>query len=156
MISGGLLTGASLALGAIGTGVQVRGQQIASAASDRLEKLREKQMNLESARMRRQTVREAIMARSTALSNATAQGAEGGSGLQGGYGQISGQMNRNIQGINQSQEIGTQMFRENAAVARGQSMSNMGSSISGFGGMVANNAQQLTRLGRYYSGYNNL
>ena len=77
-----LFAAVSLAMGAIGLGLQaagtmatMEGNRQAAAASKRAEDLRQKQMNLESMRQRRQVIRNAVRARSMALSGATAQGA---------------------------------------------------------------------------------
>lgn len=56
-------------------------------------------------------------ARATGLVAATAQGAQGGSGLQGAYGQISGQTGVNLLGVLQNLEIGRNIFGLNEGIS---------------------------------------
>jgi len=129
----------ALAATAVGVGVQVKGQRDAAKASRRSEALRKRQADLESSRERRKVVRQAVIARSQALSGATAQGSQGGSGLQGTMGHISSQSSSNLLGINQGQEIGAGIFKANSDIASGQSMSALGSGISSLGQMGVSN-----------------
>lgn len=55
-------------------------------------------------------------ARSAALTGATAAGSSRGSGLQGGYGQISGQAGTNLLGVQQNLQIGRSIFDLNAQI----------------------------------------
>lgn len=103
-----------------------------SKESQKLEKLRELQMNLEATRMIRQQVRTAAVARATALTAATNQGAGQSSGLQGGLSQISAELGSNISGILQSQNIGQRMFKINRTLTRfGTEANQLQSSIAG-------------------------
>lgn len=145
------LTGLTIGAGIVGTVLQIKGQATAAAASKKAEDARKRQMNLEADRMRRQAIREAIVARATALSNATTQGAQDSSGLAGGIAQVTGQEGRNILGINQNQEIGNIIFDQNAKMAQGNSLANLGSSVQGFGSMIGQYTPQLTRIGNYYN-----
>src|SRR5690606_1025739 len=79
-------------------------QKSAIAAQQKAENARQQQMNLDASRRRRESIRQSIQARAFALANATAQGAENSSGLEGGYGQIAGRLGTNVLGINQNQE----------------------------------------------------
>lgn len=133
---GGLLTAGA---GIAGTALTYMGQKKAAAGAERAERLRERQMNLQAARDRRQTVRQAIIARSQALASATSQGAEGGSGIQGGMSQVTAQSASNIQGINQGQQIGSQMFAANRQISQGNSQSALGGAIQGIGTLFAQN-----------------
>jgi hypothetical protein len=72
--------------------------------------LRRTQMEIQSRRQETQNIRQTQLARSMALSNATSQGAQFGSGLQGGLASISGQSNVNTQSINQNLQAGETMF----------------------------------------------
>lgn len=140
--------GASIAGGA----VQYQGQRVAAKASRAAEKLRETQMNLEADRERRTTLRQAQVARSVALSNATAQGAGESSGLEGGMAQVAGQMNTNLQSINQSQQIGAGLFKTGAQEARGKSIAAFGGALSQFGDQWNANLPTITRFGNYGMG----
>ena len=87
-------------------------------------------MNLDVQRKRRESVRQAMSARATALSNATAQGASMGSGLAGGYGQIGGDLNRNMVALNQDQQLGRQVFSANRQYASAGTLIGIGQGIS--------------------------
>jgi hypothetical protein len=82
-----------------------------------MEAERQKAMELDAKRQQREIIRNQQRARSIALASATAQGARFGSGLQGGYGQISGQSNVNALGIQQNLDIGRNMFNLNSQLA---------------------------------------
>lgn len=71
---------------------------------------REQAMELNANRAMLQNVRMNQMARSVAQMNATSQGAQFGSGLQGGIGSISGGTGTNILGISQNLRIGRNLF----------------------------------------------
>ena len=143
---GSALAGLSGLAGIVGTGVSAVGQFQQQAAMKKAEKIRSRQMSLEAMRAQRQTLREAQIARAAALSNATAQGAGGGSGIQGGMAQIAGQQNTNILGINQGLSLGQGMFAANRQLAAGQTMSSIGSGIQNFGSFLAQNQQTMNRL----------
>ena len=115
---------------AIGAVIGVFGQFQQAKAAKKAEKAREKQMNLDVQRKRREAVRQAMSARATALSNATAQGAQAGSGLQGGYGQIGGDLGRNMMALNQDQQLGRQVFAANRQYASAGAMIGLGQGIS--------------------------
>lgn len=132
--------------GLVGTGISAYGAYQQAQGNKKAEALRLRQQNLEAARARKQTVRQAIIARATALSNATSQNAAEGSGAAGGQGQISSQAASNIQGINQGQSIGLQMFRANAQIAGGQTLQSIGSGIQGFGSFISNNYETMNRV----------
>lgn len=128
-----IATVASIGLGAVGTAVQVRGANAASKAQQKAEKARKAQMRLEADRERRNIIREAQMARAVALSNATSEGAEDGSGLQGGYGQISGRAGSSIVGVNAGEKIGSTIFNANAQQARANGLISTGQGVTGLG-----------------------
>jgi hypothetical protein len=67
-------------------------------------------MNLDARRRSLEVLRNQQRARAVALTNANAQGAARGSGLQGGYGQIAGQTGVNMLGISQNLQIGQNIF----------------------------------------------
>lgn len=126
------------------------------------EQVRRKQMELDSRRRRREVIRQAQLARATALTSATAQGAGQGSGLQGGYGQISGRTGVNSLGISQNEAFGSQIFDLNAGAsnfysqaARAGSTSAMGAGLTSLGGLVLNNMGPLSSLGTYYGNVGN-
>lgn len=141
-----IATGIGLALGAGGLAIQVKGQQEQAQAQQKAEKARKQQMALDAARRRRETIREAIAARSLALSNATAQGAGEGSGIQGGFAGIAAQAGRNILDTNQNVELGTKIFNANMDAASGQSLAAFGGGVRDLGGTILDNNVNLAKL----------
>lgn len=133
---GGALSGVA---GVAGTAVSALGQAKAARAARQAEALRQRQMNLEAARARRQTVRQAIIARGQALTTASAQGASEGSGIAGGTASITAQAGQNVQATNQNQNIGAGIFSANRDIASGQTMASIGGAIQGFGQTLAQN-----------------
>lgn len=78
------------------------------------------QMKLNARRSQMEVLRNVQSARSLALAGATNQGAQQGSGLQGGYGQISGAGGNNLLGINQNLKIGETIATYNQDITNQQ------------------------------------
>ncbi len=146
-----IIAGVGLALGAVGTVTSVNAANQQASAAKRAERLRERQMELEAMRQRRAAIRTALRARSAGLVAATAQGAGSGSGIQGGYGQIGGDLGNNMLGINQGTEIGADIFQANRDGAGAASLAAFGSGLSSLGGALVSNADTLGRIGTYAS-----
>lgn len=105
------------------------------------------QMELNARRGQMEVIRNEQRARSLALSSSANQGAQFGSGLQGGYGQIAGQSGNNMLGINQNLRIGRQEEAVNQSLtdqqlamgkyggqsALGSGLSSAGSGTGSFG-----------------------
>src|SRR5690349_12770116 len=93
-------------------------QNVATKAITGLEQQTEAQrfaaMELDARRQSLEAIRQGQRARALGLTAATQQGAGFGSGLQGGYGQISGQTNQNLLGVGQNLEIGRNIFGINS------------------------------------------
>lgn len=114
--------------------------------------IRKQAMEVSARRQQMEVLRNQQRARSLALNNATSQGAQFGSGLQGGYGQVGGQSGVNALGINQALQSGEQMFGLNAQInqqkmniadasstaAMGAGLSSLGSGILGNLGTIKN------------------
>jgi len=117
---------------------QMQGEKEQIKAQKKAEKLRERQMNLQAMRERREVIRQATLARSTALATATSQGAAapGSSGLGGAYGQISGEAGRQKVAINQNQQIGQGIFAANRQYFQGSTQIGMGRAVAGGGQAV--------------------
>lgn len=147
-----IIAGIGVAAGLAGTAMQVSAASQAADASKRAERLRERQMNLESNRQRLAAIRASLRARSAALTSATAQGAASGSGLQGGYGQIGQATGENIVGVNQAQEIGAGIFTANRDSATAQSLVAFGGGLSSLGGSLIDNSATIGRVATYASG----
>lgn len=97
-------------------------QKAIFAAQQKMEIQRAQAMELDAGRRKREMIRNAIAARSMALTTATSQGASGagGSVLGGAYGGISGQTGVNMLGVNQNLEIGRNMFALNRDISTAQ------------------------------------
>lgn len=120
----------AIASGVLGLGMSIFGgvkqsqaaQQMAAAKQQiagletQQDTVRRSAMELSAKRQQMEVLRNAQRARSLALSNATSQGAQLGSGLQGGYGQIAGAENWNTSGIKQNLGFGERMFDLNALI----------------------------------------
>lgn len=105
--------------------------------------LRQKQMNLDAERRKRDIIRNAQVATAKAENAAANSGALNSSGIEGARAGISGQAGVNYLGVAQNQEIGNAMFGlENsraqqgmlAGYQRGSQKANMWDMISGVGG----------------------
>lgn len=168
--AGSVVPGVGTAIGAgvglIGMGLQMYGasqsydaaqkqnqsQQDMIKTEMQQDQLRRTAMEVQSKRQQMEVLRNTQRARSLALNSATSQGAQQGSGLQGGYGQIAGQSGTNMLGINQNLQSGEQMFDLNAQLsqqkiayaqaggqaATGQALSAVGGSLIGSMGAVRN------------------
>jgi hypothetical protein len=138
---------------------QAKAQKQALAHQMRAEELRKRQMEIDSTRKQRQMIRESQQARAKALAVSTAQGSADSTGLQGAYGQISGQSGVNVLGVRQNEEIGAGIFEQNRlttmANMRAASAGGMvatGQGLSSFGGALVNNAGTLGKIGSFMTG----
>lgn len=150
-----------LALAAVGTHQTIKATKSAEkaqlaqiAAQRRAEQLRQRQMELDAQRKRREALRNMLIARSTALANITAAGAGQGSALPGATAGIMGQFGRQIQAVNQNQIIGAGMFEANmdsftaqAANARAQGQAGVGQALVSLGGSIVQNVGAIDRVG---------
>lgn len=136
---------------------QTRVQGEISKLELQAEAQRRQQMELGSRRQSLELFRGAQRARALALTNATSQGASQGSGLQGGYGQISGDAYNNALGINQNLQIGRNIFDINAQIsplkaqltsstASYQTAASTAQGIGNIGGSLMNSASTFGKL----------
>lgn len=99
-------------------------QQMTAAETSKIqleqqqEGVRQQAMDVSARRQNMEVLRNAQRARALGLNAATNQGAQFGSGLQGGYGQISGASNTNLAGIQGSLDLGNQMFGLNNQISQ--------------------------------------
>jgi hypothetical protein len=114
----------SIGLGIVGLGMQLFGgmgqaavakqqAQVSmgiAADEQQVQVQKQQQMQLEAQRQGLQNFRNVQQAQATSLSRATSQGAEFGSGLQGGLAGASNEGFQNALGINQNLEIGKNIF----------------------------------------------
>lgn len=115
-----VIAGAGLATAAVGLFKGQKASKQAEAAQARItqasiqaERLRFKQMTLETRRRQRDIIRQSMIARSTAVSGASASGAMQSSGLLGGLGQISSQTGAALTSQGENFQIGEGLFQAN-------------------------------------------
>lgn len=108
--------------------INAANQSIAAAAASRtinqgivneqknIEGIKRQAMEVDARRQQLEIIRGQQRARALGLTNATATGSSKGSGLQGGYGQISGQSGVNLLGVQQNLQAGRGVFDANAAI----------------------------------------
>ena len=159
-ISTALIATAGVGLSAYGASQTMAGARASAAATQRqiqeelrAEALRKQAMELDARRKQMEMLRNRQRARAMALTSATAQGAAQGSGLQGGYGQISGQSNVNLLGVDQQIGIGNAMFGINQnisqarmGIAAGQAQMQQGGALTGLGGTIISNLGTIKSL----------
>lgn len=104
---------------------QVEGARVQNEANKAItglefqaEEQRMKAMEVDARRKTMEIIRNQQRARALGLTAATSQGASYGSGLQGGYGQISGQANENLLGVGQNLAIGRAIFGINSGISQ--------------------------------------
>lgn len=113
-------------------------------------------MELTARRSQMEVLRSNQMARSMAVNNATNQGAQFGSGLQGGLGQISGASGTNLLGINQNLGIGRSLFSlsnqistQKMAMADAQSQAASGQGLSSLGGVLGKSGGAFAQVAQF-------
>lgn len=143
---GAIIAAVGVAVSAAGTGFGIMGQMKAADASKKADALRERQMNLDAMRSKREAIRKNLIANANAQSIATNQGASESSALAGALGENTGVTGRNMQGIEQNRTIGAGIFAANRQIAAGESISSLGQGLGSLGGMFINNAQQFGRV----------
>lgn len=82
-----------------------------------IEATKRQAMEVDARRQQLEIIRNQQRGRALGLTTATSQGAQRGSGLQGGYGQISGQTGVNLLGVQQNLQAGRAIFDSNAAIS---------------------------------------
>lgn len=147
----------------IGSSREMAESQMREAMLQRqIQEQNHKSMMLEARRKSLEILRTQQRAQSIALQSATNQGAAFGSGLQGGYGQISGQTATNLAGVNQNLQIGENVYQLNDQISRekihqaqlgGQMAMNQG--IMSLGGSVMNTAGPLGNMMKGWGSTNN-
>lgn len=155
-----LVIGAALAIGAAGTALSISASQKSANANEDIAQqqqnanaINQQAMETDARRKQLEVVRQSQVARSVATTNATSQNAQLGSGLQGGYGQISGEENTNLVGINQNLQFGRQRFAidnvissDRMSLASGQGMAGWGSGLSSLSGSIMGAYSAFNRL----------
>lgn len=123
--------------------------------------LQKQQADLESQRRTMEIVRNNNRARAIALSNSVTGGAQYGSGLQGGYGQISGEANTQLLGVSQNQELANSLYGVNSGISNtrfaqygASSQFYSGSALTSLGGEMIQSMGAFGRLAGIGSGGN--
>jgi len=134
-------------------------QQKQIALEQKAEAQRRLAMEIKARRDQLEAVRQGQRARALGLVSATNQGAGQGSGLQGAYGQISGQVGTNILGITQPLEIGRNIFdineqisQQKIAMAQAGTQSSFGQGLSSLGSSLLANSNQISSAGTFLAG----
>lgn len=148
---------AGLSLSAASAGSQYYQQSKAADAQREQEKLREKQMNLEADRQRREIIRRTQISQATGInllggSGASVDGAT--SALSGIIGQNTGNQGYSLNAVEQNTDIGTALFASNATESQANSTASLFANIGNFGNTLADNNSQIGRLGATLFGGN--
>lgn len=138
---------AGTAISAVGTKKQASARKDMTNASIQAENARERQMNLEADRSQRENFRKAQVARATALTNTTAQGASYGSALPGAEGQIAGREGMNALAIAQNRDIGADIFSANRDYAKASSQASTWGAVANAGTSIIGLSQPIAQIG---------
>lgn len=153
-IAGIIGTAVSLAGAVIGYSAQQKMINQQAAASKKAENSREQQMQLDASHRRRQAVRESIIARATALSIGTSQGAGEGSGVAGAMGNAISMGVENVKTTNATEILGSRVFDANReyfeATRKGQAGMALGQGLQSLGGALVSNAGTIQQIGTYF------
>jgi len=132
-------------------------QQMLALQRQQMEE-QKKQMELDALRRKRDIIRQSIAARSVALTTATAQNAQFGSGLAGAYGTITGRGNSSLLALGQNLAIGENManlkMSESFAQSRyanAQSQLAFYQGLTSLGGGMLKNLDAIGRVGTTFS-----
>lgn len=159
----------SLAIGAVGLGMQIFGgissaQNAAAQAKvseneisqeQSISNAKQQAMEINGRRTQMENVRNNQRARAQATNSATNQGAQFGSGLQGGLAQVNDQSQFNMLGVNDALQTGRQIAGFNNAISGDkEQLAQLGSSaatdagISSIGGSLTKSASTIGQLGK--------
>lgn len=166
------LQGAGLITNMIGAGRATQSQKQIAEYERQIEAQKMRAMELDAKRRTIEIMRTGQRAQAMALTAASAQGAQYGSGLQGGYAQVAGQTNFNALGVQQNLEIGRNIFDLNSKISDekmnlfdAQGLMNIGQGLMGMGGALVGAQDKLGNLagnfntttqrqGTFNTGYN--
>lgn len=163
----------SLSLSAIGFGMQLFGgmgqadvaNQVSQISNDKaqhemqINTLKQQQVRLEANRSQMQNIRNVQQARAMSLSSATNQGAQFGSGLQGGQSEITAQGAYNMVGVNSALQTSEGIYGNNQSITgdnariatlQGQSATDQG--ISTIGGALLKAAPSIGSFSKGFGG----
>jgi len=144
----------SLAIGAVGLGMSLFGglsgasnaKEQAKVSADEAQQeqgindQKQQAMEIDARRKSLETIRHSQQAQAMALASATSQGAQFGSGLQGGLAEVQSESNFNLAGINSSLQIGRNINQYNKNISADKMQ------MSSLGGQAATD-QAITSIG---------
>lgn len=131
-----------LATSVAGGVVSYMGQQKQARASARAEKLRKQQMVLESARKRREQIRQMLISQGLIANNAANSGVgQSSSGVLGGSAAVASNTAYNNVGVDQGVSIGSGIFDANAQFASAGSTVALGQGFSDLGSQLQRNSE---------------
>ncbi len=149
----------SLALGAVSTGLQIFGAtQQASGEEKQSEALlneetaRHKQFTLDFQRQRIEAVRNSIITRSLAVQAGASQGALNSSSVRSGAGNAANRAAYQIEGLNQNQAIGEEVFQARREYYDAGGQVAFGQGLSTLGATIGSNVDTLSKLGTFALG----
>jgi|SRR5688572_8498186 len=140
------IIGTAAAVG--GTAYSVVKGQEASAASQRAEALRKRQMQNEANQRRRAAIREFQLRRATAVSNISgATGSLEGSAYGGSIAASTSTLGTAIGEINQAESIGAGIFDANADYSQASASAQTGAALGNFGKDLFSSGPEIGRIG---------
>ena len=126
------------------------GQSKQAKAMEKAEKLRQRQMELEAQRRRRDAIRQSIVQRAQVVGAAAGAGvATGDSSVQAGGGSALAQGARQVAAINQDEGIGIGISKQNQNFIQGGQLASIGQGISSLGGALTSAGPTLARIGGF-------
>lgn len=148
----GLLGAVSTGLSLFGSMSQASGQKGQSNALQEEEIARRKQMTLDFQRQRLEAIRGSIISSSMATAAAANQGALHTSSLLGGKANVTNTANFQLEGINQNNAVGNDIFKARQDYYNAGGQISFGQGVSNLGGAISGNIDNLSRLGTYAFG----
>ena len=127
-----------------GLAIQFIAQRKEARAQRKISREQQRAAALEAHRARRRTIREARIARGTALNIAGQVGAGESSGLAGGLSGISAQAGANLGFSGQTEAIGRRITGFGAQASRAASLSAIGGGVASLGGALFSNRQVIS------------
>lgn len=149
-----------IGLAIAGTATKTLGSILGSSAQkhviadqQRAEQIRERAMELDASRRRREMIRQGMIQRAQALATGVAQGANFGTAIPSAYAQIGGQVAFGLEGVTKNEQLGRELFATNRDLlgarqeqANAESITAIGSGLSSLGGAVIGNLGPINNL----------
>lgn len=128
----------------VGAGAAIAGTIISARAQAKAAGIQKQQRNLEANRRRRQSVREARLARGRVINTAALTGTSGSSGEAGATGSISSQLASNLSFLDEQVGLGNALAEQQGKAATFGSISKIGLSLFNLAGGSAQVANIIT------------